>query len=107
MARLEPITLDKAKAHLKVLHEDEDGIIEDYIASARARCEVLTGLTLTHDEGEDPPEINPTILQAMRLLIGSAYHDRDGLELWSIRTETTVQNLLFNARLMVSELPDG
>ena len=35
----EPITLDAAKAHLRVDHDDEDGEIEAYIAAARSVVE--------------------------------------------------------------------
>ena len=40
---LEPVTLDEAKAHLKVDTTDDDALIERLIAAARARAEWHTG----------------------------------------------------------------
>lgn len=106
MALIEPISTADAKAHLRVTHSDEDSLINGYVSAARRRCEVLTGLTLTIDDEADPvPVIDPVILQAMRTLLAGYYHDRDGNE-QTARAETAVQNLLFNARLMVGDFAD-
>jgi uncharacterized phiE125 gp8 family phage protein len=43
----EPITLDQAKAHLRVDGDDEDQLISDAIVSARGWVERYTGLVLT------------------------------------------------------------
>lgn len=95
-----------AKSHLRVLHDDDDELIGEYISTARARCEAITGLTLTiDDEVELPQGIGPTIKQAIRLLVGGYYADREGNEMKK-QAEDAVQNLLFNARLMIHELPD-
>lgn len=42
----EPLTLDEAKAWLKVDHSDEDILIGLLITTARERCETITGLSL-------------------------------------------------------------
>ena len=42
----EPVSLSDAKAWLRAGHADEDALIGDLIASARARVERLTGLAL-------------------------------------------------------------
>ncbi len=42
----EPLTLAQAKAHLRVLHSDEDSLIEGLIKSARAYIESATGQCL-------------------------------------------------------------
>lgn len=42
----EPISIFDAKAHLRVEHAAEDGLIGDYIAAARAHVENLTSRTL-------------------------------------------------------------
>lgn len=105
MARIEPISRDIAKQHLRVLHNDEDLIIDEYIETARNRCEELTGLTLSYEEGEDAVEVPATIKQAMRILIAAQFMDREG-STHMIKAETTIQNLLFNARLTMSEIAE-
>lgn len=42
----EPLTLQEAKAWLKVDHDAEDTLIQLLIATARERCESVTGLSL-------------------------------------------------------------
>jgi uncharacterized phiE125 gp8 family phage protein len=39
----EPVTLAKAKAHLRIDHDDENALIEDWIKSARELAEAHTG----------------------------------------------------------------
>lgn len=43
---VEPVTLDEAKAQLRVDHEDEDALIEMYIKAARKRLEGFTGVAM-------------------------------------------------------------
>lgn len=45
-AASEPLTLEEAKAWLKVDHNDEDTLIQLLITTARERCEAITGLSL-------------------------------------------------------------
>lgn len=42
----EPVTLEEAKAHLRIDYDAEDALIASYIAAAREYCEVVTGLAL-------------------------------------------------------------
>ena len=42
----EPVTLEEAKAHLRIDYNAEDALITSYIAVAREHCEVVTGLAL-------------------------------------------------------------
>lgn len=43
---IEPVTLQEAKAWIKVDHNEEDTLIQLLIQTARERCEALTGLSL-------------------------------------------------------------
>ncbi len=42
----EPVTLADVKAHLKIEHSDEDGLVTALIAAARRHLEAVTGLAL-------------------------------------------------------------
>lgn len=102
----EPITLAMAKTQCRVLHDDEDDLIRLHIATARRRCERLTGLTLTVDVEGEADDIQPTIKQAILMLVAGYNADRDGTG-HTAAAEKAVQNLLFNERLMIHELPEA
>lgn len=42
----EPVTLDEAKAHLRLVHDSEDETVRGLIAAARQACEDFTGRAL-------------------------------------------------------------
>lgn len=42
----EPLTIEEAKAWLKVDHDTEDTLIQLLMVTARERCEAVTGLSL-------------------------------------------------------------
>lgn len=49
---VEPITLDEAKAHLRVTHAEEDALIALYITAARQWVERSTGVSLVNQTVE-------------------------------------------------------
>ena len=75
------ITLEQAKVHLRIDHDDEDGYIESLIAAAQEYVEDI--LTPTQDpESEDPP-VPPAVTekqrQVVRLLVGHWYTNRESV----------------------------
>ena len=42
----EPLTLEEAKAHLRITHDADDDAINALISAAREMCESYTGLAL-------------------------------------------------------------
>lgn len=76
----DPVTLDEAKAFLRVTHGAEDALIATLLAAARARVEAAAGLSLS--------DASPAPLRlAVMMLAAHAYDDRTGetppaLEAW-------------------------
>ncbi|GLT00124.1 hypothetical protein GCM10007897_15080 [Sphingobium jiangsuense] len=71
----EPLTLEQAKAQLRVLDEDEDDLIGAAIVDARGWIENYTGRSFAEIVGDD--EVPPVLLRAMRLLVAGFYGDRE------------------------------
>jgi len=77
----EPLALADVKTHLRLEAADtsEDDYLQALIVPARRSCEAFTGISLADDA--DPPASAAdvaTIGQAMRLLIGNWYRNREG-----------------------------
>ena len=73
----DPVTLDEAKAFLRVEHAAEDALLTTMLAAARARVERMAGVSLT--------DASPAPLRLAILMLCAAAHDgRDapGLEGW-------------------------
>jgi uncharacterized phiE125 gp8 family phage protein len=79
----EPVSLEKAKAHLRVDHEDEDSLIEDLIRTAREQVEAYTGLALTDAtyEVRYGSFTDPMMLPAAPItqVVGVTYMDPEGV----------------------------
>lgn len=80
----EPVTLDEAKLHLKVDHDEEDALISGYISTARELCEtecqrtiMLSTWEMTTDIFDDALKLDwPRVLRIDWL----KYLDEDGIE---------------------------
>jgi len=79
---IEPVTLDEAKAHLKVDTADDDALIGALISSARARAEwhmgralITQGWTLWLDAWPDVIEVPLPPLQAVTSITAYALND--------------------------------
>lgn len=64
------VTLNMAKAHLRIRHNDEDALIADYIRTARAWMARYAGVN------DDPAA--PELQLAELMLVASFYEDREG-----------------------------
>lgn len=73
------LTLDEAKAHLRVDHPDDDTYIAGLVAVAQEYIEGM--VTPAAAEGEEPvvPPVNETQRQAARLLVGHWYENREAV----------------------------
>lgn len=83
-ATYEPISLDAARAHLKVTHSDEDAQITRWISAARSWCEGFTGRQLcgaTWDLSLDvfPGEGMSLPLAPLRSVTSVSYVDTSGV----------------------------
>jgi uncharacterized phiE125 gp8 family phage protein len=65
----EPLTLDQAKAHLKVTWPEEDSTIGDYLTAARAYIEDAYGIRLVRQKVEVQFQNFPLLADRMKLPI--------------------------------------
>ncbi len=95
MTIVEPITLDQAKTHLRVYHNEDDEYITSLISAARVYAENFQNRNLVKKseddvEGEDyftPSELE---IQAMVLLVADFYLHRESTQ---IQTKYTTGEL--------------
>ncbi len=70
------ITLQDAKNHLRLRHEEEDSLVLGLIEAAVDHCEGITNRDFSSDAGEPMP---PAVKAACLLLIGSLYENRQAV----------------------------
>ncbi|MBQ9388560.1 MAG: phage gp6-like head-tail connector protein [Synergistaceae bacterium] len=74
----EPVTLQEAKRHCRIDHDTEDELITTYITAAREWAEGFLNVQLVpSDENSDPIEVKQTYKQAILLLVGHWYTNRE------------------------------
>jgi len=77
---LEYVTLEEAKKHLAMDHDEDDSLIQIYInAASNAVQNYMTGSTgiELHPEHPDVMPVPPVVKQAVLLLIGDFYKNRE------------------------------
>ncbi|WP_418565520.1 head-tail connector protein [Pyramidobacter piscolens] len=91
-AAVEPISLAEAKAHLRVVADDEDALISVYIAASRQYAERYQNRIYVATTGADGEPLTPekmTMLEkaACLLLIGHLYENRVAVNVGGAVTE--------------------
>tara|TARA_Y100001951_G_scaffold103734_1_gene113270 strand:+ start:10703 stop:11017 length:315 start_codon:yes stop_codon:yes gene_type:complete len=86
------LDLQLVKQHLRVDHDDDDPLIEAYIAGAVSAFESWTNRTLYAEGGLPDPvgnaiALKPGISQGMFLLVGHWYANRESVATGTIATE--------------------
>lgn len=109
----EPVTVEEAKAHLRIDYDAEDALIASYIAAAREHCEVVTGLALAPATWEarldafpagaiDLPYPPLVEVESVR------YRDADGEDLALDPSEYAVETLTIPGTIApIDAWPDG
>lgn len=98
----EPVTLERAKQHLRVVNNDEDALITSYITAAREYAEKYQNRVFVSSDPEVKPE-TPGELEkaAMLLIIGHLYENREAVNIGGAAIEVPlgVKSLLtFNRK---------
>ena len=84
---IEPVTLDEAKAHLRLTSDNDDAMLETYIAAARRTIEQRSGTRLMTQVVELARDDFPEDWREMSLMLGNVrsvdsikYRDSEGME---------------------------
>lgn len=98
----EIVTIDEAKAYLRVDHDDDDQVIERIIVSAREYVETATGLEI-YLEGDSPPAqpIPSRAVLAILLLTSHWYDTREVVVVGQAANEVP-----YSVRRILNQLKD-
>lgn len=96
------IELSRVKLHLRVDHDDEDDLIQGYLAAASAYVEQHCDRTLVEASPTGPEQMLLTkdVEQAMLLLVGHWYANREAVVIGTIATDVplAVDSLLWHRK---------
>ncbi|MDU4059461.1 MAG: head-tail connector protein [Pseudomonas oryzihabitans] len=96
------IELSRVKLHLRVDHDDEDDLIQGYLAAASAYVEQHCDRTLVEANPTGPEQMLLTkdVEQAMLLLVGHWYANREAVVIGTIATDVplAVDSLLWHRK---------
>lgn len=88
---IEPISLERAKQHLRVVTDDDDALIEALITAAREHAEHYQNRVFVSDDAEIEVEVPGELERAaMLLLVGHLYENREAVNIGNIVTEVPV-----------------
>jgi uncharacterized phage protein (predicted DNA packaging) len=88
MKMSEPLSLLETKKHLRVEFDDDDELIQGLIVAAREYAEgFLNRPLVAKEEGEEDPAVPQKWKQAMLLLIGHWYQNRESVNIGNITFE--------------------
>ena len=77
MPIIEPVTLAEAKAQCRVEYDTDDELLSSYITAARQWAEGFANIHLAYDSDVEPIAVKQTCKQAILLIIGHWYSNRE------------------------------
>ncbi len=80
-----PVTLEEVKQHCRIDFDEDDELLCSYITAAREWVEGFLNMKLvSNNEGNaDPIEVKQTWKQAIMLLVGHWYANRENTSTWA------------------------